>query len=383
MRNPDFRWDPYFLAKGSEFEAFWEEHFRREHRNILYVLGRGFDPRMCIGLGIIMRLGGEGKRDCLIVKFDEGPDSPSTRYKTMVDRNLQRVESLVDGRGERYEKLVPMWSGVGPGRHRIGSRSAAQVFSTISDLRSYDDVIIDVSAIPRDIYLPLIGKAIYLIDKATSRGINSLPNLHVVVCENVSLDQKINDSGIDDRADYVHGFGASIELEAMVGVPKVWVPILGERQDVQLERIYTLVSPDEICPVLPSPSVNPRRGDELLIHYLELLDRWRVEPRNMIYASEQNPFEAYRQIGTAAYHYNVALRSLGGCKIVLSALSSKLLSIAALLVAYELKSKDLNIGIAHVEPQGYELGFTELEDPDKLMAGHEMFSLWLSGEPYD
>jgi hypothetical protein len=171
-------------------------------------------------------------------------------------------------------------------------------------------------------------------------------------------------------------------MEATEGIPKVWIPILGEGQRNQLERIYILVNPDEICPVLPFPSLSPRRGDELLIEYRELLfDHWRIEPRNIIYSSEQNPFETYRQIQRAVLHYNQALESLGGCKAAVSAVSSKLLSLGAFLATYELKSTGISIGLAHIEAQGYEV--VGGDNTDSMPVEGELFTLCLAGECYE
>jgi hypothetical protein len=107
----------------------------------------------------------------------------------------------------------------------------------------------------------------------------------------------------------------------------------------------------------------------------------RVEPRNFVYACERNPFEVYRQIRRVVFHYRSALGPLGGCKAVLSALSTKLLSVGALLVAYEFKRENFDIGIAHVECQGYRI-----EDPLQGNAPGEevdLFELWLWGECYE
>ena len=365
------RWDPYFMAKGEQFDAFWRDHLNGAHRNVLYVLGKGFDPRMCEGLKQVMSAGGNGLRNCALMEFDEGPDSPSTGHRALVEDNLTILGKLAEGRGKILSKVVPMWSEDVPGRHRISSLSAANAFSG-ADIRSYSDIVVDISAMPRSIYFPLIGKLIYLLDKGGDAG-ESAANLHIIVCEDAELDRKIRDAGIDDDADYVHGFGGGLEMEASGEMPKVWIPILGEGQTTQLERIYALlVDPEEICPVLPSPSLAPRRSDELLIEYRDLLlDRWRVEPRNIIYAAEQNPFEAYRQIHRAVRHYRQALQPLGGCKAVVSALSSKLLSIGALLATYE-----LNAAMAHVEAQGYQMSGGHETISDHL----ELFTLWVAGE---
>ena len=140
----------------------------------------------------------------------------------------------------------------------------------------------------------------------------------------------------------------------------------------------TTLKPDEICPVLPSPSVNPRRADDLIAEYRAILfDRLRVEPQNIIYASEWNPFEVYRQIYRTMERYNSALQALDKCKIVVSALLSKLLSVGALLAACEGKRNGLMVGISHVETHGYRI--------QKQLAASdaELFTLWIAGECYN
>jgi len=288
----------------------------------------------------------------MAVEFDEGPSSPSKAYRPLVEENWSALQALVEGRATLSVRAVRIWSDDG---RRIGARSAAALFSTFGDVSGYTDIVVDISALPRGIYFPLIAKILHLLD-TTPENTGRRPNLHVVVAENPLLDRCIQDDGIDETAAYLHPFGASLEMEATADHPKVWIPVLGERQGTQLVRIYDLVMPDEIAPVLPFPSVNPRRSDDLLLEYRELLfDRLRVEPSNFIYACERNPFEVYRQIGRAVFHYREALQPLGGCKVVLSALSTKLLSVGTLLVAYELKQKRVEIGVAHVECQGYTI----------------------------
>ena len=131
--------------------------------------------------------------------------------------------------------------------------------------------------------------------------------MHVVVTEDAEHDRQIQEEEIDENAGYMHGFSTDLELEATAGVPRVWIPLLGEGKEAQLARIYDQVRPDEVCPVLPSPSVDPRRGDSLLMAYRELLfDRIRVEPGNILYASERNPFEVYRQVLRTVESYDEA-----------------------------------------------------------------------------
>ena len=133
---------------------------------------------------------------------------------------------------------------------------------------------------------------------------------------------------------------------------------------------------------MPSPSLNPRRGDSLVLEYRDFLfDTLNVEPRNFIYAAERNPFEVYRQIRRTILHYREALKPLGGSKAVLSTLSSKLMSLGVLLVAYELKSLKVDVGIAHIEANGYKI--TEGFDEKAISSKSELFGLWIFGECYE
>ena len=165
-------------------------------------------------------------------------------------------------------------------------------------------------------------------------------------------------------------------------MPKVWIPILGEGQRQQMERIYDMVQPDEVSPILPMPSVNPRRADNILLEYRDLFfDRNWVERGNFVYASEQNPFEVYRQLHRTIHHYNQALAPIGGCQAVISVHSSKLLSIGALLVSYELKAQDPGVGIAHVDTHEYTMdkGVSETDELNKT----QLVTMWLAGECFE
>lgn len=378
----DFRWDPYYSCHGEGFRLFWKSHLEAEEKDVLYVLGRGFDPRMCSGYEAIIRVGGKGRRDCILIDFNEGPDSPSESNRQVIEQNVDKLKKLCKDRGNILAESIEMWSSEGVGRHRIGSRTASDVFKDISLFNDYTDVIIDISALPKSIYLALIGKAFYLLDDYNSKrnGDRKAINLHIIVHEDVALDAAIKDVGIDDTITFVHGFGAaSLTVERSSYVPMIWIPVFGEDQKQQLELIYGSIIPTEICPVIPSPSRDPRRGDSLLVEYHDILfDAWSVEPRNIIYASEYNPFDAYRQIYRTVIHYNKALNSLGGCKAIISLVSSKLISIGGLLAAYELYQKSgIDVGIALIESQGYQL------DNEVANIEGELCSLWLIGEPYE
>jgi hypothetical protein len=140
--------------------------------------------------------------------------------------------------------------------------------------------------------------------------------------------------------------------------------------------MFVLVKPTEVCPVLPSPARNPRRSDNIVMEYQKLLfDEVGIDPRNIIYGSELNPFDVYRQVLRTVLHYHSVLGLVGGCRVALSAMCSKVMSLGILLVAYELKPSDVQVGIAHIECQGYDV-------PDDLSIDVEPVGLWLAGECY-
>jgi len=371
------RWSNYFFRRGSEFSKFWDEYLTSSNRDILFILAQGFDPRMCEGANALAQSSGSGKRDCIIIDFDEGPNSPSRKYELLIEEN-RKILSGIFSEGRKSPKKVPMLS---PEGKRTGSRNVADIFNGPEELLSYTDIIVDISAMPRAIFFPLLGSILYIADTPRKDASKKI-NVHVIVSENAQMDSQINDQGIADDASYVHGFTGTLGTESYANFPKVWIPILGEKQARQLERIYSLVLPDEICPMLPMPTTNPRRTDDLIVEYRDLLfDRWNINQKNFIYAAEKNPFEVYREIYRAVQHYNESLRALGGCQVAISALSSKLLSIGALLSAYELKNYGLGVGLAHVETQGYEI--ENGVDLKSELPKNELSTLWLAGDCYE
>ena len=369
------RWDGYVLRGGDEFVPFWQSLVDSRSRDLLFIMGKGFDPRMCKSAETILSLGGKGVRHCLLIEYDEGPASPSAAHNALVQSNVRKLEQLFAGQDCLQSKEIDMWSS--DGRRRVGPRRAAEAFDSLDKIGRYTDILFDISALPRSLYMAVLNKLLYLIDTS---GEVQRPNLHVLTEDNPALDQLIVAEGLDDNATYLHGFESGIEQEATAHWPRVWMPTLGEGKISHFERINELVKPDEIAPVLPFPCSNPRRADDLILEYREVLfDRLSVEATNLIHAPEQNPFGVYREIVSAATHYIEAMKVLDGCKVVLSVLSSKLLSVGTLLAAYDLKQAGHTVGVAHVQAEGYDMG--NESTPSDLHG--DLFEIWIAGEPYD
>lgn len=375
LQNTPCRWLDYVLRGGEAFKSFWRSILHSGRRDLLFVVGRGFDPRMPNAVATVLSLGGEGLRHCFLVEYDEGGASPSRKHDDMISANVTAVGNLFEEHGGLQTRQIRMWSD--DGRRRVGSRGAAEVFVSTNDITPYTDVLVDISALPRSLYMPMLAKLLYLVDQLD--GINR-PNLHVVVGDNPDLDQLITAEGLSEDASYLHGFESGIEQEATADAPRVWMPILGEGMTDHFELIHNLITPDEIAPILPFPCANPRRTDDLILEYRpHLFNRVSIESTNFIYVPERNPFGVYREIRSAVIHYTDALQALGRSKFVISALSSKLLSLGALLAAYDLKQAEYPVGIAHVDSGGY----TILNETLPQTSAEVLFEVWIAGEPYD
>ncbi len=361
------RWDPYILAGAGEFDSFWKDHLRGRRREILFLLGRGFDPRALKAIRRIRELGSWPKVWLLV--FEDGEEESPARNEWTV-KNREELADLV---GEENIVELPVSIGV-TGHANATSRSTRSALSRQGTTAMVDDVVIDISAMPRVVALSAIAKLIHDLDAS-----GTSTNLHVIAAESVRTDLAARGSLKDEVASLV-GFSGRLNEETTEHVPRVWFPVLGERQRERLQLIQSHLNPDEICPVVPFPSRDPRRGDQIIAEHMDLLfEEFRVEPSNILRASEFNPFEAYRQLFLAMDRYRKALTELDGCKAYVSPLSSKLLSVGALLACYdhqfgEVEGKKLNVGIPYVETAVYA-------DPDVGDdVASELYSMWIRGE---
>ena len=284
--------------------------------------------------------------------------------------------ALADLVGEQNIVELPVTIGMA-GHGNATSTNTTSAIAAQGTTSTMDDVVIDISAMPRVVALSAIAKLIHDQDVASASGKNT--NLHVVAAESVRTDLDTRGSLMDEVTS-LEGFSGRLNEESTQHVPRVWFPVLGERQRERLQLIQGHLNPDEICPVVPFPSRDPRRGDQIVAENIDLLfEDFRVEPSNILRASEFNPFEAYRQLFLVMDRYRRALTELDGCKAYVSPLSSKLLSVGALLACYdhqfgEIDGRKLNVGMPYVETSVYA-------DPhisDDVES--ELYSMWIRGE---
>lgn len=378
----NLRWNTYVLMKGKlEILPFWQNHLKDKSKKILFFLGKGFDIRMNDGIKLIANSNPDVDITCFLIEFNEGIDSSSRDYKKHVENNIKQLHSIQNISVET--KKIEMWKGKGRNKRRIGDKEAADILTSYNDIKSFSEIIVDISALPRSIYFSLIGKLLTLIDTNKLNG-KETNNLFILTSENAKIDQLTLDEDPDDDLKYSFGFGGGLELT--FDNPIIWFPILGENKKNQIIGAHNKINPTEICPLLPFPSKDPRRSDTLIIEYHQLMfDELRIEPQNLLYVPEQNPFEVYRSLSNAIINYNTTLSILNGCKAAISTFSSKLLSIGALMTAYELNNRvedKIGVGLLNVDAKGYKIESEELiieihEDES------ELFLTWLTGDPYN
>lgn len=363
-------WNNYVMKCGLEHDRFWSKYLQGE-RNILYVLASGFDPRMCDGAESVTKFGGRGRRDCRLVTFHGTEDPTTFLYANLVGNNIIKLERLF---GKEQIQTVLLTSERG---HDIDlQRNAAGVIKD-DDYQQYTDIIVDISSMPTQIFFPLLGMILQRLSQGDFSNQNR-PNLFVIVSEDTNVDRAITKSGINEEANFVYGFFGDMDLQAMESGPSVWIPILGENRTDELKRLHQKIRPAETCPVIPSPSRDPKRSDTLLLEYVDILRQIGIDPRNMIYASECNPFDVYRQIRDAIVHYDKVLKPMSIYRFVVSPLSSKLMSVGGFLAAYELTyEKKIKAGIGLVGAARYKF------DEPNMVRKPTLFTMWMHGDCYD
>jgi hypothetical protein len=100
-----------------------------------------------------------------------------------------------------------------------------------------------------------------------------------------------------------------------------------------------------------------------------------------LYAHEANPFEAYRQLFNAMTRYKESMEIMGGSRLVVTPLASKLITVAAGLACYAMRPDDQHANYSVGMP--YAEGTRYLADLEVLGASKpNVCALLLTGEAY-
>ncbi len=374
--NCNNKWESInFICKNKDFNIFWEEFLKKNDRKILFILGKGFDHRMCIGLEKILGLNFEGKLECLLIEYNEGVNSPSHKHDDLIIDNYNRLIDLIKKneiqiKEEKIEMVIDDL-----GKKRTGPQNIRNLFTNPTLYQDYSDILIDISAIPYSLYFPIIQILLKYVENFNNNNV-SKKNLFVLITESSKYDISVHPKEVV-KAQYMLGLEGDLKNQSKDHIPKIWIPILGEQKTEQYNEISSLITPKDICYILPFPSKNPRRGDDIYKEFKEVIK----SKDQILYAAEQDPFDVYRIILATIRKYEKTLALLEGCQFVISPLSSKILSLGALLAVYSChENNKSNVGIAYTEAKGYNITDKDLDNHNQIESEH--FAIWLEGECY-
>ncbi len=253
----------------------------------------------------------------------------------------------------------------------VSGRNAVCAVSPWLLAGGYSDIVIDSTGMSRGTSFPVIKQAVEV-------GLKFGMDVHIL---NAARNKPILDlkHESDDRAEWMHGFQGKMGSDSMDDALKLWVPQLSEGKIQAATTMYAKLSPiDEVCPILPFPSQNPRRGDNILFEYHDALTQeWGCSLLNIIYAHESNPLDVYRSVSTLHSIREQVFREIGLTPVtVLSPAGWRIGSLGMLLAAIE-----LNLPVLYVETLGYTCCSTVptevvLQNPDLK------WHIWLTGDVY-
>ncbi|MFD0929128.1 hypothetical protein ACFQ1T_04970 [Methylophilus glucosoxydans] len=387
-------WQQYVYRRGNEVPELWDSLFKKRKPKLLYIAGQGFDVRvikvMEKFLSTLDEVGIEVENAKLLLIEVNGYEL-SDELKKQTEENGKQLEALFSSIGSISR--LPIGAPESSDDDEENDATATQILtagvrSVIAQIDQYTDIILDVSSLPRVVYLSLLvgilGKLIPDKNKPDALYANGI-NFQVLVGEDPNLDGQIKSEDPSNEFINIPGFSSALNLESARDWPFVWFPVLGENRSGQLDKIISekVQGNAEVCPVLPHPSKNPRRADSLILEYREtLFERMGVATTNVMYTHEAHPFETYRQMFKAMERYRISFQLLGGCRLVVTPLSSKLMTLGVGLACFNMKpqGQDENhvLAIPYSEPHRYSVTGAELK-----ASKPEIFSLLLTGSAYE
>lgn len=335
------------------------EYFSSKNDSLL-ILGKGFDPRACIILEKLKPVMSE--LSVWLIDYNDRAKKDYSSNESRSEYNYKHFLHICAGIVNQ-ELQVPLYGGNENERKLVISESVRNVFAP-EKLQNYKHILIDVSAMPRGVSFSIIKRILDI--KSAEQYI------YILVCENSECDDKIKPVLGEESAEYLPGFNTfSMSLESDNDENIIWLPILGMNEETAFRIIDNYLKPVEICPVVPFPSKDIRRGENILRCYGQPIFRENnVEKRNIIYVPENHPVLVYHKLYDTVMYYEKALNISGKSgqtmKYAFSSQSSKLIDIGVLLAIINLNEESIKAGIVIVENQGYRLKEDYNKDNEKL-----------------
>lgn len=309
--------------------------------------------------------------------------STNVQFRFFVEQRSDESEALAD-LGKRHRDWLS--SKIGNSRCQfvdvqiismdgatVAGRNAVNAAAKWYD-NGFTDIVVDSSGMSKGVCFPVIRQAIDMGERIGA-------NVHLLVASNDQRMIQLNAES-NDRADWMHGFQGQMGLDSMTDALQLWMPQLSEGGVAQMNIMHGHLSASspvaEVCPIVPFPSLDPRRGDELLFEYRDAFQvDWGNEHLNVIYAHESDPMDVFRSITRMEFVRREVFLATGKKAVsVLSPSGWRIGSLGMVLAAI-----DLELPMLYVETIGYTSDSTppstiEIRKPERL------WHIWLTGAPY-
>ena len=318
----------------------------KDKEKMIVIVGKGFDPRTTSFLEALVKI----KNDFSVTVIDyDGPEESEDTSRSV--NNANYIEGICQELDYQVIRAPSYKSDNDHGKKTlIISESVKKINAEY--LKSYNNIVVDISAMTKALSFCLINQ----IHKQKSNE----QKLYIVVTENSTYDDMIVPKITDNSAEFLPGFKTFKFSSISDEDATIWFPALGENSEEAYRIIDDFVSPDEICPILPFPSVRINRAENILRKMGEMMFRDnRVDKRNIILVPEESPQLVCKKLYQTIMYYYKALNIDGDKKIkfVFSSQSSKLIDLGILLTLIKLTSKGEQklVAFALVETSKYQV----------------------------
>lgn len=346
----------YIWHGNGESDRFLKDYF--PSRNILFVGSIGFDPRTLLTFEKLRGIA----NNIHPIFFEEERKAVSGKLKTRAKDTIAKLSQML---GQPPTTItVSIFANDGAPVGGIELIKTAQ--KNIKDITEYTDIVIDICAMSRGIFFPLVR---YFRQMIRESKLDT--SLHILVVDHPSVDYSYRPL-YHDRASWVKGFDADAGLIGTPLATKLWLPQLMSGRTSMYESLFNFLKPDDVCPVLPFPGIRPKMVDELVIEYRGLIDTWETSLQNIVLASESDPLDLY---DTVIRVHNARQKICDPHVTMLSPMGSKVSTIGGLLAAM-----DENLPVAYVETLGYH---EDVSNPISNMPSMEnLVHVWVDGPVY-
>lgn len=352
------RWQHCVDHRGQGALEFLSAYFSDANRRCILVAGAGFDPRTMIGPGELVRVLGD-RLTAIFLREERQAASP--RIRDLAERNVAGLRDLIPNCAMEVIPIFDTDNAVVGGRNAVNSLRR-------HSFAAATDIVIDMSALSIGTSFPVIR---YLLE-LSEQGDGSA-NVHVIVVSMPAADEQRRHVS-SDTVTTVHGFDGEFRLHSQAERAKLWIPQLSVPKLGALEKIYYYTAFDDVCPILPFPSSDPRRGDVIAERFLEQIEgAWDVDARNIVYVSEDDPLDTYRVILDIEEQHRRVFEKTFNSVVVLSPVGSKVVALGSLMAAIE-----RSLPVVYVEALKYELPM----EKDTVNQESELLHVWLYGDAY-